>query len=436
MQRFPGTGRDAALQVRLATERGRRLDRAFDAVAAGLDSRERAFAHELSYGATRLRGRLDHLIGRHVHRGLHALDPETHELLRLGAYQVLYMHGVPTYAAVSSTVDQARDVVGPKVAGLVNAVLRRVAEDGDAPELFTSLDAEPATFLTTWGSHPRWLVDRWLERWSVREVRALVEANNRRPDLTLHPLELTEEEAVAVLAAAGIEAEPVGDGTGCVRLVEGARPAATLAAIPCAIIQDPGAALVAHYADLPPASRVADLCSAPGGKVLAAWRRPVYTLAIDRSESRIQMVRENARRTGRAMGLVVADARKPPLEEVDVVLLDVPCTGTGTFARHPDARWRLLPSAIDAMTALQDEMLDAAAEVVTPGGLLVYSTCSLEPEENEERVDGFLGRRPEFEIEATEAVGPRHLDDAGRFRSTPHEHGFDGAFAARMRRAS
>lgn len=364
-----------------------------------------------------------------------ALDPTVLELLRLGAYQLLYMGSVPRYAAVSETVDQTRRAAGDRPAGLVNAVLRRVAEAGDGPGNFPSPEADVATFLTSWGSHPRWLVDRWLSRWSTSGVRALVDADNGRPDLVLNPLEASAGDAVRVLGEAGIDAEEVGSETGCVRLAAGTAPAAALAALPRAIIQDAGAALVARYADLPPGMKVADLCAAPGGKVLAASRSPVYTLASDRSESRISMVRDNARRTGRAMGLVVADARRPPIREADVVLLDVPCTGTGTLARHPDARWRLRPDDLGVLTRLQDEMLAAAADVVGGGGLLVYSTCSLEPEENSERVDALLGRRSDFRVEPTSAVSERYRDARGFLEVTPQAHGFDGAFAARLRKA-
>ena len=404
-------------------------------MAQRLDARERAFAHELAYGVTRLRGRLDHLLSAHVHRGLESLDPTVHELLRIGSYQLLYMGGVPDYAAVSETVDQVRERVGPKPAGFVNAVLRNVKESGEGPERFPPETDEPATFLATWGSHPRWLIERWLRRWSVQEVRALVETNNRRPALNLYALDVDPGEAVRLLAAAGIQSERVGSGSACVRLAEGTSPSAALAAIPCAIIQDPAANLVARYSDVPSGTKVADLCAAPGGKVLAASAGPLYTLASDRSESRIHMVRHNARRTGREMGFVVADARQPPVDTVDVVLLDVPCTGTGTLSRHPDARWRLRPGAIDEMASLQSEMLEAAADVVSPGGVLVYSTCTLEPEENVERVHAFLRSCSDFEVEATGSVPAEHLDPEGLLSITPHATGFDGAFAARLRKA-
>jgi len=429
-------GRRAALRARLQAERGRRLDRAFEEEAASLDGRERPFAHELTFGTTRLRGRLDHLVGRHVHRGLESVDPTVLEVLRLGAYQLLYMGSVPGYAAVSQGVDLARECAGPWATGLVNAVLRKVAAAGDSEALFPSFEAEPAAFLETWGSHPRWMVERWLARWEPVEVRALVEANNGRPNVYLVPLDTDPAEAAATLGDAGMEVEAVGQATRCIRLGSDVAPGAALTVVPHAIAQDPAANLVSVYTDVPTGTIVADLCAAPGGKLLAASGRPFLTLAVDRSEARLRMVRDNAARTERRVGLVVADARRPPLRGVDVVLLDAPCTGTGTLMRRPDARWRLTSGSVREMAELQQEMLVAAAEVVVPGGLLVYSTCTLEPEENEAQVDAFLAAHPDFRVEATDAVPSRYLDDRGRLVVRPQDTGFDGAFAARLRRAA
>jgi len=399
------------LQARVEAERGRRLDRAFDSASRTLDPRERAFAHELAYGATRLRGRLDHLISRHVHRGLESLHPGVLEVLRLGSYQLLYMASVPAYAAVSESVDQARVEAGAGAAGLVNAVLRKVASDGDALALFPSFQDDPEAFLSTWGSHPRWLVARWVRARGVEGARALVEANNLRPSVCLVPLDVEPEEACAQLAAAGLGAQPVGMGTRCVNLVT-------------------------VYADVPIGTKVADLCAAPGGKALAVSGRAPGILAIDRSESRLHMVRANAARTGRALALVVADARRPPIREVDVVLLDAPCSGTGTLSRRPDARWRLRPETIADLANVQRELLIPAADTVRRGGLLVYSTCTLEPEGDGARVDAFLAARPYFRIGSTGSVPGRWLDGFGRLTVTPTDGSFDGAFAARLRRAS
>ena len=418
----------------MATERGRRLDRGFAEAARRLEARERAFAHELSYGVTRMRGRLDHLIAPHVRRGMESVDSTVLELLRIGAYQLLYMGGVPDYAAVSETVGQVRALVGPQPAGFVNAVLRKVDAAGDEPARFPSEAEDPGGFLSSWGSHPSWLIERWLARWSFDDVKRLVEANNRRPHVNLVPLEMTPAEALVVLAEADILAREAGAGTDCVRLGHSGSPARALEAIPRAIVQDPAANLVSKYADVPSGTIVADLCAAPGGKVLALSDRPASILAADRSESRIHMVRENARRTARAVSLVVADALRPPLDRADVVLLDVPCTGTGTLARHPDARWRLSPETIADLTDLQDRMLESAAPIVAPGGLLVYSTCTLEPEENEERVHAFLHGHPDFAMDPPDSVPMEHLDAEGQLMVTPQRTGFDGAFAARLRK--
>lgn len=410
-----------------------RLDVALERAARTLPPRDRTFTHELTYGVARLKGRLDYLIGRRVHGGLGRLDPRILKILRLGAYQILYMHGVPRYAAVSQSVSQAREVSGAGAGGLVNAVLRGVAEDGVDRNLFPSLRDRPGDYLESWGSHPRWLVDRWLSRWSAEDVAALAGRNNRRPAVYLVPLEAEPREARALLVANGIGARPIGRGTRALHLRAGTRPAEALELLP-SVIQDPGAHLVTLYADFPSGTKVADLCAAPGGKTLALAARASYTLAADRSDLRMRMVRDNARRTGFSLGMVVADARHPPVASVDAVLLDVPCTGTGTLGRHPDGRWRLKPESVNEMVQLQREILDAVAPVVAPGGLLVYSTCSLELEENREQVTHFLERHPEFRLEPTVAVPDDYLDEAGCLEVLPQTHGFDGAFAARLRR--
>ncbi len=183
-----------------------------------MENRERAFAHELSHGVTRFRGRLDHLLAPHVHRGLPSVDPVLLEVLRLGAYQILYMDGVPGYAAVSETVDQVKSAVDPKVSGFANAVLRKVLHAGDDAARFPSMESDPVAHLATWGSHPEWLVRRWLERWSPEEVQRLVEANNRRPDVFVVPLDGPLDDAVRRLADEDIGASIVGSGPRCLGL--------------------------------------------------------------------------------------------------------------------------------------------------------------------------------------------------------------------------
>ena len=405
---------------------------------AGLEARDRAWLQEVVYGTLRLRGRMDHVLGAHVRRGLDSLEPDVLDVLRLGAYQLLEMGGVPPYAAVSQSVELAKSV-RRSTAGLVNGVLMALVRRAEPPA-FPAPEKDPAAYLTVWGSHPRWLVDRWIERYGVRDTQALVEWNNARPDVFLRLLGIGAAHAAAALAAAGVEAAV--DGEHMVRLADGADVRRALDVVP-AVVQDPGAARVGALAASMAKGRVADLCAAPGGKTLALAQAPgvAYVLAADRSARRLRRLRENVDRiAGRLdrplpLGLAVADARRAPVAAADLVLLDVPCTGTGTFRRHPDARWRIEPADLAALVALQRDMLDAAAGLVRPGGVLVYATCSLEPEENDEQADAFLERNPAFEP-ARGCVGGDAMNGQDRLVVVPQRDGMDGAFAACLRRVA
>lgn len=428
--------RRAALEVLEAVDRGRRLDRALAEARTTVPERERPLLHELTYGVTRLRGRLDHVLDHHLREGIASVPPRLLNILRSAAYQLLHLDGIPAYAAVSQAVEQARENAGEGLAGVVNGVLRSVQRTGEDPVLFPDLLTDPAGHLSTWGSHPRWLVERWLRRWSLEEVRSLVEANNQAPPLFLRPVGLEAGTAVRRLAEAGVEARTVGGGSGCVRIGEGTDPARALGVV-SAVVQDPGAALVVAYAAPPPGARVADLCAAPGGKALALVPAASYVLAADRSGPRLRLVRQNAERLEVGcdrLGIVEARAEEPPVASADLVLVDVPCTGTGTLRRHPDARWRIGPDGPRRMAEVQAGILDGASSAVRPGGLLVYSTCTLEPEENEEIVLAFLERHPTYRVEAGDGVPPSLVDLRGFLRVLPQETGFDGAFAARLRR--
>ena len=392
------------------------------------------------FGIQRLRGRLDYLLDRRVKRGLESVKPGVRDSLRIGLYEILYMGGVPDYAAVSQAVDLAHSKGGRGVAGFANAVLRGIARDGGGPENFPDPETHLVEFLSTWGSHPRWLVERWLTRWSSADVRKLVEANNGVPPLSLHCLWDTPEEAVEALKARQIDAGVVGSGTGCVTIHGHASLEEAMRVVP-AVVQDPAAALVVSYIDPNPDARIADLCAAPGGKTLALAARGNRVLAADLSIERLRLVRENLNRVreqgGRRVRVstVQADALAPPISRPDMLLLDVPCTGTGTLRRNPDVRWRLTPDRLDEMVALQGRLLDVCADVVPSGGVLVYATCSLEPEENEEQIEAFMARRPEFHMDPGEGVNGEFLNDQDYLYVMPQAFGFDGAFAARLRKA-
>jgi 16S rRNA (cytosine967-C5)-methyltransferase len=441
----PTAARAAALEALRAVRRGVLAGRALEAAARDLDPRARAWVHELVYGTLRLRGRLDHRVAAWSNRPLERVDPDVLDILRLGAYQLVEMSGVPAYAAVSQSVELARRVPGQRRAsGFVNAVLQSLRRSG-TDAVFPAFERDPADWLSTWGSHPRWLVERWLSRYGPDAARRLVEANNRRPELYLRILGDVAA-GTALLLEAGMAVEPVDGAPRSLRLTGGS-VAEALEAAP-AIVQDPAAGLVVTYASAPAGSTVIDLAAAPGGKALALacdepCAGPAFVVAADASAARLSLLVDNVARLervprgpGAAVPLrsVVADGRRPPFRGADMVLLDAPCTGTGTFRRHPDGRWRVRPEDVTALAALQAELLAAAAALVPPAGLLVYATCSLEPEENEAQVRAFLERHDDFAVESGPALDGGVLHGDGTLRVLPHDHGWDGAYAARLRR--
>ena len=413
------------------------LDAAFDRRAAELDARDRRWTQELVWGMLRKRGWLDHLLAPRVRGGIARLDADLADLLRLGVYQLFHMGSVPAYAAIAQTVELAKQRHGLGASKLVNAVLRRL--DREREDLAAALPTDPVEALAIEYSHPRWLVARWVARWGADETRALLEANNREAPLIVRPWGVVREQLEAMLESSGVavaDAPLVEDsltlGAGTVLTALGAFQQGHC------FVQDPAATLVARYAAVPAGAQVADLCAAPGGKSVELSRTAAHVTAADASEARITRVIETIERLELDnVDAVVADARDGSLGEFDAVLVDAPCTGTGTFRRHPDARWRLRTSDLAVMSAAQRAVLRGAAQCVKPGGLLIYSTCSLEPEENDAQVEAFLADHPGWTLEPPPAgTVPESVLDAGRLRVLPQRHGADGSFAARLRRGN
>ena len=418
--------------------RGELLDTTFDRRTALLDARDRRWTRELVYGMLRMRGRLDALLAERVRGGLGRLDPELLDLLRLGAYQLLEMGSVPAYAAIAQTVELAKTRAGAGAGKLANAVLRRLDRERDT--LALPAVADPVEALAAEYSHPTWLVARWLERWGEDETRRLLASNNTEPPIVARPVHVVREQLEASLESAGVHVADAPLVPDSVVLTPPVPALTELGAFRRGLfhIQDPAATLVTRYAAIAPGAAVADCCAAPGGKAIELARTAGAVFASDASPHRLQRLRENVRRLElENIFAYAADASRPAIRPVDAVLLDAPCTGTGTMRRHPDARWRLKPSDVAVMTALQSRLLSSAATLVKPGGLLVYSTCSLESEENDAPVDRFLETHPGWRLEAPPAGAvPETVLDGGRLRVLPQRHGVDGAFAARLRRVA
>ena len=421
--------RRAALAVLEQVRAGRPFDAALDQALAPLSDPDRRLAHELAAGVLRQRNGLDERLQPLTARGWSAVPPTLQNILRLGAYQLTALDRVPPHAAVSTSVELAREAGGARAGGFVNALLRRLGRQ--APH---KRKGAGALDLAARHSHPEWLVRRWLDRFGPDDTDRLLRWNNARPALVLQPARAASEAISRRLAAAGIRSAPAPWGAGVT--VAASRPDRLPGyAEGDFVVQDPAQSLVAWFAGMPPAALAYDACAAPGGKSIGLARTGVRVLAADLSRPRVARLKENLRRAGRGHEmLMVADARHPPLVETDAVLLDAPCLGTGTFARHPDARWRVTPDALVALAERQTELLAALAEAVRPGGWLVYATCSLEPEENELQIERFLRTHPGFRREPPDDLPPSLLTDKGDLMTLPQRDRMDGAYAARLRR--
>jgi 16S rRNA (cytosine967-C5)-methyltransferase len=410
------------------------------------DERDRALAAEIVLGTLRWRAALDHVIAWAGHRGIDAFDADVLDILRLSAYQILHLDRVPASAAVNDAVTLARQTGHTRAAGAVNAILRRVSRGRSTLPLPDATDRR-AHLSVTW-SHPVWLTDRWLARYGFEAALEWVRFNNAPAPLTLraNTLLTTRDELARALAREGVVTRPCAyapDGL----VVESGSPFGALPAADGHVLaQDEASQLVGAFAALPPLGRAADVCAAPGGKTaqLAAAAGPAgVVVAGDVRSRRVRLLRQTLRAARVATAHVVCHdvlGGLPFGAVFDTVLLDAPCSSLGTIRRDPDIRWSRRDTDLAVLADRQLRMLGAAAAGVRAGGVLVYATCSSEPEENEAVVDAFLASRPAFTLEdprSTDSAMPRGvvacLDDRGCLRTLPHRHGLEAFFAARLR---
>jgi 16S rRNA (cytosine967-C5)-methyltransferase len=436
-----------ALAMRVLLEVGRGPAHADVALAAALAAadlspRDRAFATRLVYGTLAWQGRLDWQLARLTTRETAGLDPAVRVALRLGLHQLTLLDRIPDHAAVATSVELVKHEV-PAASGFVNAVLRRAVRERDALPL-PDPASDPTEHLAVALSHPTWLVARWRAELGPA-VADLLAADNEAAPTVLRARPGGRDALVARLAAAGIAGAPARFAPDAVR-VEAIDPHALAEFTAGAMsVQSEASQLVGHLLAPAPGMRVLDACAAPGGKSAHAAelmedRGLVVALAHRRRGARA--VARNATRLGlRSIAPVVADARSAAAAlggGFDRVLVDAPCSGFGTLRAHPEVRWRRTPEDVARLAADQRTILEAVTPLVKPGGALVYATCTILAEENEEVVRPWLDAHPELEREDASSFLPPAagvlVNDVGALRTLPHRDGLDGFFAVRVRR--
>ncbi|KKM12959.1 16S rRNA methyltransferase [Clostridiales bacterium PH28_bin88] len=418
---------------------------------SGLKKLDRGFVTELVYGVVRSSNTLEWVLQQLMDRSLDKTPPWIRGILKLGAYQLLYMDKVPVSAACNEAVELARKYGHPGTVRFVNGVLRNLARRREEVT-FPPLDRDPVAHISLAHSHPEWLVSRWVKRFGVDATIALCRFNNQPADNSVrtNTLKTSREELVGLLALEGVKAEP-GRYTPESLDLSGFTAMDHLRAFRegMFLMQDEASQMVAHLLRPKPGEVVVDACAAPGTKTthlaqLMGDRGKI--LAWDVHQHKLGLIEGNCRRLGiHCVTVSQGDASRlgTVLGEVaDRLLIDAPCSGTGVLRRRPDARWRKSPEKLPELRELQLQILAGAVGCLKPGGVLVYSTCSIEDEENLDNVRRLLALRRDLVMEDISKLLPfipereedRKSAAAGYLQFLPHVHGTDGFFMARIRR--
>jgi len=392
---------------------------------------------------TRWRGYLDYLLSKHFHGRFHKAEYLLKDILRLGAYEVLFRENVPNYASVSEAVELTRVLVNAKASGMVNAILRQI-QLSDRPDARCLKDDDPPERIAAITSHPKWIIDRWLRYFGFDRTLKLCIWNNKIPTFTIcrNRIKITQRDFESFLDQNNIqwnrkaivgefyEVDQIAFLKECREFNMGYFS-----------IQDLSAGLVTSLIDVDTGSTILDICAAPGGKATYLAERlgnKVTIYAYDSDEMRLRRLHENVKRLGLdSIRIARKDATKDYYPMADTILLDVPCTGTGVIAKRADLRWRRRENHLEEMKTLQTSILSHMSTFVRKGGKIVYATCSLEPEENWGVVDTFIGENKYFKIiRSEEHISKIFIDERGALHTYPPEHGLDGVFAVILTRTS
>ena len=406
-----------------------------------LQENDLRLATELIFGTLRQQRLLDHVLASCSAKALARLDAEVLAALRLGAYQILFLQRVPGRAAVHESVELVKSARLKSAAGFVNAVLRTVTSS-DLEKTRKAFGEPTASALSVRYSHPEWLVERWLARFGPERLVRLLEHNNLAPKtyFRINTPDLTYDALYEALASQAVRFKTHQFSDDVFEVVEGNLYETTLFREHRIAVQDAGSQLIPRLLDLKPSDRCLDLCAGVGGKSSQMARLKggsVPVLATDLHWHRLQLAIRLHSNHWKSLYWVACDATRPLpfLKEFDKILVDAPCSGTGTLQRHPEIRWRLRPQQIREFPPLQLALLETAFQHLRPGGTIVYSTCSLEPEENEAVVQSFLNAHVDASLATPEGASTQRLFSAARFLTLfPPEAETDGFFAAVIRK--
>ena len=408
----------------------------------GLGPLDRALCHELVMGVLRRQLWLDRLIEFYANRKVTEMDPDVRLVLRLGLYQLRFHSRIPPSAAVNESVNLCYFARLRSAGGLVNAVLRRAAREPDVDPAITITNPTEKVAVST--SHPLWLIERWIKAFGREEAESLAHANNEPAPVAFRVVlnRARHDEVSDQLRQAGATLVPSRIAKGAWRVTGARSLLADLVATGKVYLQDEASQLVAAALEVQPGDRVLDLCAAPGSKtsqIADSMQNSSLIVAGDLHRHRLRTVLQTAQLHGlRSILCTVLDGLKSlPFKDktFDRVLVDAPCSGTGTFRRNPEIRWRISPADIEDLSRRQKQLLVSASHAVKPGGRLVYSTCSLEADENEGVAQTFLENSEGFSS-AELLLDKSLLTGSGGARTWPHRDGTDGFFIRAFERKS
>jgi 16S rRNA (cytosine967-C5)-methyltransferase len=396
-----------------------------------LSSLDRSLCHELVLGVLRWQLNLDRVIENFANRKVETLDEGVRVALRLGLYQLRFLSRVPASAAVNESVNLVHLARLSSARPFVNAVLRRASREPQYDAVVQATTLSEQISIET--SHPLWLIERWTNHFGADETAALARSNNDTPPTSFRVVtsRASSQDVLARLTSAGVTIEPSTLVPDAWRVSGATSVLRELVELGEVYLQDEASQLVGHLVDGKAGEDILDLCAAPGGKttlIAARAQNNARIIATDLSAQRLETLRRTvAQQQLTSITPMVLDGTSPlPFSDVfDRVLVDAPCSGTGTLRHNPEIRWRITEADILNLAAQQKELLRNAARVVKPGGRLIYSTCSVEPEENEEVVSDFLRSTKEFRV-VPQTV---NSSEAGSIRTWPHRQGTDGFFA-------